>query len=350
MKDDCWEMGTLSGHLDSQAVLDVVRSSLPGNAATRKTEKYWRWKHIENPFGESAGTLAMAADSSGGIVAVRSFMQWRFLSGTMELTAVRAVDTVTADAWRGKGIFKQLTLQAVKNLEADGVDLVFNTPNQNSAPGYLKMGWCDIGSVPLYIRPLKPLRIVGALIKGKFGAGPVTPTWYPDEAQLPRWAEWEDRSEIIAVMRSHEMNRRPFGLRTVRTADYLSWRYGRNPQADYRVHILRENDHVIAVAVLRPNIRYGLRELVITEIWARDANPAFMQRLLDTLGCCAETDYMIAHFAKGSAEYTALRKASFFRVPVRKMRLFIRKLGKPLPASVFTMQGWDLTLGDLELF
>ncbi|MGG7053953.1 GNAT family N-acetyltransferase [Nitrosomonas sp. ANs5] len=347
MKDDCWEMGALSGHLDSQAVLDVVRSSLPGNAATRKTEKYWRWKHIENPFGMSLGTIANVQEE---VIAVRSFMQWRFLFGTTELTAVRAVDTVTADAWRGKGIFKQLTLQAVKNLEADGVDLVFNTPNQNSAPGYLKMGWCDIGSVPLYIRPLEPSRIVWALIKGKSGAGPVMPAWYPDEAQLPRWVEWEDHGEIIAVMRSHEMNRRPFGLRTVRTADYLSWRYGRNPQADYRVHILRENGHAVAVAVLRPNIRYGLRELVITEIWARDANPGFMRRLLDTLGRCAEADYMIAHFAKGSAEYTALRKSSFFRVPVRKMRLFTRKLGKPLPASVFTMQGWDLTLGDLELF
>lgn len=350
MKNDSWEMDILSGRLDSQAVLVVVRSSLPGNEATRKTEKYWRWKHIENPFGESAGTLAMASDGSGSVVAVRSFMQWRFLSGTMELTAVRAVDTVTADAWRGKGIFKQLTLQAVKNLEGEGVDLVFNTPNQNSAPGYLKMGWCDIGSVALYIRPLKPLTMLWALLRSKWGADPATSTWHPDEAELPRWAEWENRSEIIAVMRSHEMKRRAFGLRTVRTADYLSWRYGRNPQADYRVHILRENDYVLAVAALRPNIRYGLRELVITEIWARDANLDFMQRLLATLGRYAEADYMIAHFAEGSAEYLALRKSSFFRVPVRKMRLFIRKLGKPLPASVFTMQGWDLTLGDLELF
>jgi len=34
----------------------------------------------------------------------------------------------------------------------------------------------------------------------------------------------------------------------------------------------------------------------------------------------------------------------------QKMRLFARALGKPLPADVFSMTGWDLSLGDLELF
>ncbi len=351
VNNDCWEKSTLTGHLDSQGVLAVVRASLPGSAATHKTENYWRWKHIENPFGESVGTLAKA-ESTGEVVAVRSFMQWRFSTGTSNLIAVRAVDTATAKMWRGKGIFKKLTMEAIKDLEVAGVDLIFNTPNQNSAPGYIKMGWNYVDSVPLYIHPLKPLEMFWSLIKYKFGENGSTPAKRESNNKLPRWTELEKMDEILDIVNSSEVNRAraSFALRTVRLPDYLLWRYGRNPQVDYRVYVFHKNNRIEAVAVIRLNIRYGLHELILAEIWARDARVDLMVQLLNSLFKDVDADYVVAHFSENSVEYIALRKSFFFRVPIKKMQLFVRKLSKPLPDSVLVMSGWDLTLGDLELF
>lgn len=40
---------------------------------------------------------------------------------------------------RGKGIFTQMTMKAIEKLPRDSI--IYNFPNHNSFPGYLKMGW-----------------------------------------------------------------------------------------------------------------------------------------------------------------------------------------------------------------
>src|SRR5207245_291635 len=40
-------------------------------------------------------------------------------------------------------------------LATDGVELVFNTPNRQSLPGYLKMGWREVGRLPAAVRPTR---------------------------------------------------------------------------------------------------------------------------------------------------------------------------------------------------
>ena len=56
--------------------------------------------------------------------------------------AVRAVDTITAPEARGRGVFTRFTLAILSNeiTRDDDVSFVFNTPNDQSRPGYLKMG------------------------------------------------------------------------------------------------------------------------------------------------------------------------------------------------------------------
>ena len=69
--------------------------------------------------------------------------------------AVRAVDTATDPEFQGRGIFTRLTLEALDELAADGVDFVFNTPNARSRPGYLKMGWQVVGRLAAAVRPTR---------------------------------------------------------------------------------------------------------------------------------------------------------------------------------------------------
>ena len=110
----------------------------------------FRWKHAANPFGRS---LIMVAELDGRLVAVRPFMRWRFRRGDDILIAARAVDTATHPDARGKGLFRTLTEAGIELLREEGVDFIFNTPNDQSRPGYLKMGWLEAGQIPVGFRP-----------------------------------------------------------------------------------------------------------------------------------------------------------------------------------------------------
>lgn len=352
MAESTWKAAPLADRLESAGVLAAVSDSLPGNDVTRKTSDYWRWKHVNTPFGRSTGTVALS-DADEEVVGVRSFMRWTLSrptpgAGTGTLGAVRAVDTVTNDAWRGKGIFKRLTFAAIEDLEREGVDLIFNTPNQNSAPGYRKMGWQCVGAVPLFIRPVRPLRMALRVLRRKSAPAP---TWSASEFKgLPLWRDVPDLDAVLALVRSHEAARPATGLRTQRTAEYLAWRYGAHPQAEYRVYLHREAGRLVGAAVLRANVRLGLKELVLTELWAEGADSVRLKQVVQGVCAATDCDHVMAHFAAGSVELTAIRRCFFLPVRQQKMRLFARGLGKPLPADVFSMTGWDLSLGDLELF
>lgn len=122
---------------DLDQILDLIKKNLDPDFSL----ELFKWKHLENPFGKSYGLLALDEDR---IVGLRMFMLWKFQKiGEKELlNAIRPVDTVVDTAYRGQGLFKRLTLTGLEECrKAYDYDLIFNTPNGNSLPGYLKMGW-----------------------------------------------------------------------------------------------------------------------------------------------------------------------------------------------------------------
>ncbi|RKS50585.1 acetyltransferase (GNAT) family protein [Gillisia mitskevichiae] len=123
--------------IDYQTDLSEVISLIHKNLDSTYTLDFFKWKHLENPFGKSYGLLALDGDK---IIGLRMFMFWEFKTPNGKLKAIRPVDTVTDENYRGMGIFKKLTLDGLENISGE-YDIVFNTPNNNSLPGYLKMGW-----------------------------------------------------------------------------------------------------------------------------------------------------------------------------------------------------------------
>ncbi|MEJ2542275.1 MAG: GNAT family N-acetyltransferase, partial [Gemmatimonadota bacterium] len=137
-----------------------MRLSL-GEGVSPRTQAYWRWKHEASPFGASPCLLATAG---GRVVGLRVFMRWEWRLNGRTISSVRAVDTATHPEWRGQGIFTRLTRALLARVEGEGVSFVFNTPNEKSRPGYLKMGWEDVGRVSLWVRPMRPGRVLMALL------------------------------------------------------------------------------------------------------------------------------------------------------------------------------------------
>lgn len=141
---------------DGPAVTAVCAEALAWNDGPVDAA-FFAWKHGSNPFGRSP---IWVVEDEGRIVGVRAMMCWTLARGAERRLMARAVDTATLPSHQGRGIFSTLTRAAVDELTADGVAAIFNTPNDRSRPGYLKLGWHELGRAPVTVRPRNPAALV----------------------------------------------------------------------------------------------------------------------------------------------------------------------------------------------
>lgn len=132
--------------VDYKNDLDKIAELLQQNHNTRLTKDFLTWKHLQNPFGVSKGLVVMSNDM---IVGVRLFLSWQLRNKNNTIRVMRPVDTVVDKQFRNKGIFKMVTLEGIA-LFNNEYDIIMNTPNDNSSPGYLKMGWNVLEAVSRY--------------------------------------------------------------------------------------------------------------------------------------------------------------------------------------------------------
>jgi len=194
------------------AIIQLLKASL-GDGSSEKSERYWNWKHINNPFGASP---VLVAEENGELIGIRAFMRWDWQIGDKIYRCLRAVDTATHPAHQGKGIFKKLTLQLIEEAGKQGYDFIFNTPNTQSTPGYLKMGWKTWGKVPLWLHPV-------AVFKK-----PDMQMWKKYKAELQN----ADLSSIKINSWTSASSKKDVLLTPV-SSEWLSWRYRDCPVKDY---------------------------------------------------------------------------------------------------------------------
>ncbi len=192
-----------AGPDDIGAIVGLAQAAL-GWAPDDPNEAFFRWKHLENPAGISPMWVAV---DRGRLVGVRVFLRWRFdTSSGGSAQAVRAVDTATHPEAQGRGIFSRLTTAALDELGHEGVDFVFNTPNDQSRPGYLKMGWQVVGRIPVAVRPRGP-RSVAAMARARVPAdkwSQPTPAGQPADRVL-------DQTEAVVALLGQLATTRPAG-------------------------------------------------------------------------------------------------------------------------------------------
>ncbi|HEX7134178.1 MAG TPA: GNAT family N-acetyltransferase [Iamia sp.] len=322
---------------DEPAILDLLQTSLGGGPLGARTSDFFAWKHHANPFGPS---YAFVAEVDGEVVGFRTFMRWRWRAGPRTYEAVRAVDTATHPDHQGRGIFTRLTLGAVDAIEGD-VDLVFNTPNASSRPGYLKMGWDMVGTVPIAVRPVRPLRFARGVRAAR--ADVVAPAI---DCPLPPAAEvlaGPGLGDLVAQVAGGAGR-----LATDRSLDYLRWRYDA-PGLDYRAVALHAGGDLVAVAVGRPRARGPLAELTLSEVLVRAGDRAAARRVLGEVVRGSGCDHVAAVIGLDPALAGAFRSQGFLPLPGQGMVLTTRPL-RPVAPDPRLLSSWAFALGDLEVF
>jgi GNAT superfamily N-acetyltransferase len=320
---------------DLPAVLELLQASLgwvPDDAYAR----FFAWKHHESPFGRSPAWVAADPAAEGRIVGFRTFSRWQFDRGDDVVTAVRAVDTATHPDYQGRGIFSLLTRRALDELAAEQIAFVFNTPNDRSRPGYLKMGWQLVERLPVAATPRSPL----SLVRLARARTPADKWSAPTDAGVPVADVLADAPAVERLLAAA----RPSAvgdddrLRTRRTPGYLAWRYG-FPPLHYRA-VVAPGGVADGVVVFRLRRRGAALEAAVCEqiVPAGDDRtaPRLVRRLLRASG--ADHAVQIGR---------ARPSTGLLPVPGQGPTLVWRDVTE---TTMPPADHWALALGDIELF
>ncbi len=309
---------------DLPAILALLGLSMRRQDDVRFGDLF-RWKHLDNAFGPSFMWVACVGDRIAGF---RVFMRWNFEQSGTTLHAVRAVDTATHPEFQGRGIFTRLTLRALEDADDNGIDFVYNTPNEQSRPGYLKMGWTVAGRAPAAFRPTR-VGSFAALMRARTAAA----HWSePSRIGVPFESLLSSSGALEQLLASRQPTPR---LRTLATLSSLAWRYA-SPLLAYRA-VLVSDDVRDGVAVVRVRQRGRAREAALVEsILPRGGNIRALAR-------------QVARAVRHEADYVLSIGMPRGFIPLSKRGPVVttRNVASVAPTSV---QDFEFSLGDVELF
>jgi GNAT superfamily N-acetyltransferase len=289
------------------------------------TADFWRWKHLLNPFGKSPVLLAY---SNQQLVGLRAFLRWQWRQHDKVLSAYRAVDTATHPEFQGQGIFRNLTTQLWNQIqEEDPGCFVYNTPNEKSRPGYLKMGWQVLG------KPNAEFR------------------WVPGLG-LRRKANWEkavaslkeiDFASIPAIEQSRSFSEL---IQTNTSSAYYAWRYQMVPDRQYGYWQV-ETGHGVAGFLFYLRNRTGFTELRICDELVFD-NDGNAHQVLDegwSLLARKFSGCIVTRLCHEPKQGSKLLQRFIPNVTIR-----LPEDKSSLPADISNINSWNFEMGALELF
>jgi GNAT superfamily N-acetyltransferase len=320
---------------DIPKIVTLLKQSL-GEELMPKSERYWRWKHIENPFGRSPVLLCWEGND---LIGVRAFMRWEWISRGQVYQGVRAVDTATHPDHQGKGIFKKLTLSLVSYCKDRGFDFVFNTPNGQSKPGYIKMGWEEAGRLPVKVNIRKPFNIAKNIV---FKTG--TFTNQKESSKIQYYLRHEGLDILMNRQVGH-LNH----LITNFSVPYLIWRYLDVPVVQYLAIGDVQGEELNGLIMGRiKKTRLG-KEFRITDCFLNGAdNRRALSKKLQECTKEWDIDYYTFSGTLGNHGEEILGKFPIV-APIGPM-VTIRRLKLENLTWFKNFNSWSPSLGDLELF
>jgi hypothetical protein len=148
-------------------------------------------------------------------------------AGGRACVGARDVDPVVHPDYRGRGLFKRMLGFALENFT--GIDFFFNFANQVSRPGFLRLGWREVGRLKDAVCQLGQTRLTGRQLMLHlltYRRAPGRPGARVGVCDL---------GELLA--RAPEPTVPPAAVWVERSAAYLDWRYLRHPLHRYRCYL-----------------------------------------------------------------------------------------------------------------
>ncbi|QZY55545.1 GNAT family N-acetyltransferase [Crassaminicella profunda] len=285
--------------------------------------EWWEWKYEKNIFGKP---IIYVAEQDNKIIGVRPFWPWKLSIRGEEFNCFQPLDSAVDKEFRGKGLFSKLTKTAIKENKGN-IDLIFNFPNEQSIGSYLRLGWTFIGNLQWYVKANKIFKCY-ELIKNYSGFE----SYHLDKDDLI------SEEKIKQVKNNFNFNGK---LKTLKTEEFLSWRFLEHPKINYGMNIIEKNrKKLIYIYEINQN-DYG-RELIVLDYFGEMVLFEDMLREVDHLS----KKYHVAYTLILKKFNTPMKKLiKNFYIKKKKKNFVVLPLNLGLENIVTQYNNWDLFLG-----
>ncbi len=300
------------------------------NNGTEKDIKNLKWLHQQNLT--NSHTIYYAIHNST-VAAIYTAMPVFFNINRHKAIALQSIDTITDANHRGKGLFPKLATKLYDDAEANGLELVYGFPNENSAPGFFKkLQWVSFGEAPFMLKPLSFRYFINKFFKKNKLTAPNNEHHFyslPGVKNIGKNTvirELEDfKNDYDEIWNKVAMN---IKVSVDRSAVYMNWRYVNKPTEPYSKCGIFINDELKGIIVFtiknKHNGRIGyIMELIFDETLQQTGN--LLLKYAIEIFKSQKVDAILAWCFPHSFNYDCFKKSGFYNLPVkfRPQHLFL---------------------------
>lgn len=252
MKEE-FEYKVIDRHSDEKYFHDLLENAAFIHNRKQDSIEWLKWKYFGSPYGDCIVVLAYS--KSGKLAGEISFGKYEFVQETKVVKAMYSYQTMVHPDFQKMGLFTSLTKIAIEIGTEQGIDIIFNFPNQNSYKPFLKLNfipvnglkyWVAPGNLKMFMREFSPLAIKKPFQVNRIGS-------YSNEVL--------DKFERLA--RNVKVPVAKDKLYPNRTYEFLKWRYFTYPMHEYAIV-----ESTKGWAIVRLGVRGGIKEVQIMELFA----------------------------------------------------------------------------------
>jgi hypothetical protein len=363
-KQDGWVSSRYSAD-DAQDCLELL-AEVWGDSEVA-APAYQEWQCQRSPAGPAIVTLARRVETGRLVGEVATVPIHMRLSGKIR-TAGLCLNPVVDPGHQGNDISASLIRDACASSAEEGIAFSYGFPDPASYPTFVnKVGFRDLGSVPLLIRPLNPERLARkathSLVLGKTAS--IARRIWRTPAPPPRQegppglevAEVSFFDDSFAVFWDRVQHR--FPVMVVRDPAYLKWRFLDAPTRKYVVLAAASEEQIRGFIVLRlaPLGRFSAG-LVVDLLVEGSAEGRMAGRLLIDQAYSyskdRDVDLVAALALRHTDEFRLLRSRGFWVCPKflqpEPFRLVIRCHDEEASPSRLAcdLRNWFVMMGDYD--
>lgn len=289
-------------------------------------------QYFANPVGEPY--IQLAYDEENNKLAGQYIViPMKLRINKKDYTCVLSLNTLTHEEFRGQGVFTTLAEDLFANCKEKNVLFCYGAPNPNSYPGFTKkLAFQDIGTVPLYLRVLKPSLLIGKKLRLNFIQKLVRPVDCLFKVKKTKTNKYkiisitENNVQLLDELNNLVKNKYP--VMFVKDAAFILWRYIRMPLREYKIYAIIENTSPIGYIVGRISNIADMKCGLITD---------FIFKKNCRIAGNVLVDKILQHFAKHNVELSGcLMKKHFEEAKVLRDKRYIQcpKLLEPQPFPI----------------
>ena len=355
MKNSSSEYEIVKGVADNKE-LENYRLCFEKNG-TQRDLKNLQWLHQQNLANTNTIYYAIYG---AGVAAIYTAMPVVFNIAGKKQIALQSIDTITDIHHRGKGLFPKLANKLYDDAIANGFELVYGFPNENSAPGFFKkLKWISFGEAPFLLKPLRLSYFIRKILKRKIERLPGNEYYtysFPIKTELGKNIYvksidsfgndydliWKKVSEGI-------------GVGVDRSTAYMNWRYVEKPGEKYSRCGIFIDGQLKGVVVFTIKNKHDGQIGYIMELIYDDSSSKTGSLLLNyasQIFKAEKVDVVLAWCFPHSFNYRSYKKAGYFNLPVkfRPQHLFlgVRSFNTANSKLIENLRNWYISYSDSD--